>query len=278
MAQSKFASLASQLGDEPCLVEDTEEMFWLRELDDYQSRMALGNALAGQYRFKEAMIAYEGAKKIRRDDWQLYNRLGGASLTLRRFGAAWEHYQACLKLGAPIQAVALQIGVWHYLQGQYRKAAKWFARCLPCGDELAIAAIYWHTLSCYRCGEKPELLSQYHKDMDVGHHTAYRLCVSVFSGETDWRGALEQIRQERSELNIVISLYGLSCYLGLIGEAEKSASCLRELLEHDALWPCIAYLAAWNDIATDNSKKLDGSIMTARAVISWGSFSSLQEK
>ncbi len=247
MEPPKFASLASQLGDEPCLVEDTEEMFWLREQDDYQSRVALGNALVGQYRFREAVTAYESAKEIRHDDWQLHNRLGGASLTLRRFDAAWEHYQTCLKLGAPTQAAALQIGIWHYLQGRYQEAAEWFAMCLPCGDEQAIAAIYWHTLSCCRSGETPELLSKYHKGMDVGHHTAYRLCVSVFSGETDWRDALEQIHQERSELNIVISLYGLHSYLELIGKVEESASCLRELLKHEGLWPCIAYLAAWND-------------------------------
>lgn len=50
----KYASMDSQLGYAECEVEDTEEMFWLRELDDYQSMVSLGNALAGQYRFQDA--------------------------------------------------------------------------------------------------------------------------------------------------------------------------------------------------------------------------------
>lgn len=39
----KYASMDSQLGYVECEVEDMEEMFWLRELDDYQSMVSLGN-------------------------------------------------------------------------------------------------------------------------------------------------------------------------------------------------------------------------------------------
>lgn len=38
MGEVRYASLKSQPGREPCLAEDTEEMFWLRESDDYESR------------------------------------------------------------------------------------------------------------------------------------------------------------------------------------------------------------------------------------------------
>ncbi|MDE7366296.1 MAG: hypothetical protein K2N24_02950 [Lachnospiraceae bacterium] len=37
----KKATLESQLYDAPCTIEDTEEMFWLRESDDYQSKISL---------------------------------------------------------------------------------------------------------------------------------------------------------------------------------------------------------------------------------------------
>lgn len=88
MDEVKYTSLESQLGNAPCLCEDTEEMFWLRESDDYGSRVQLGNLLSGQYRFREALDAYCFAKKIRDDDPMLYIRLGGASLTLWRFDEA----------------------------------------------------------------------------------------------------------------------------------------------------------------------------------------------
>ena len=77
--------------------------------------------------------------------------------------------------------MAFPMGVWHYLSGDCISATDWFAKCLPCADELAIAVIYWHTLCCYRTGRELALLSMYHRDMDGGttRRTGWRcLCSS----------------------------------------------------------------------------------------------------
>ncbi|MFQ7618693.1 hypothetical protein, partial [[Clostridium] scindens] len=92
MEVSKYASIESQLGNAPCFCEDTEEMFWLRESDDYKSRVRLGNLLSKQYRFREAIDAYHSAEMIRSDDPLLYVSIGGAYLTLRRFDEAKKAY------------------------------------------------------------------------------------------------------------------------------------------------------------------------------------------
>jgi tetratricopeptide (TPR) repeat protein len=247
MENSLRSGLESQLGSIPCPVEDTEDIFWLRESDDYQSRVSLGNALAARYRFKEAADAYKSALRIRADDWKLLYRLAGANLTLRRFDEAMEGYRRCLDAGADIKAIAYPVGIGCYLQKDYPPAAEWFSRCLPCGDETAIAVIYWHTLSCYRCRQNPALLKEYHTAMQVGHHTAYRLAVSVFCGETAWERAGSQVDSERDELHTVIALYGICGFLDLIGKKEESGKYLDMLLKHDSFWPCVAYLAAWSD-------------------------------
>ncbi len=83
----------------PCTVEDTEEIFCLRKTDDYQSHVALGNALAAQYCSREAIETYREALLIRSDDWTAYNRLASAYLTIRRFDEAKECYHRCLALG-----------------------------------------------------------------------------------------------------------------------------------------------------------------------------------
>jgi Flp pilus assembly protein TadD, contains TPR repeats len=241
------ASLASQLGDEPCALEDAEEIFWLRELDDYRSRVALGDALSAQYRFREAVKAYRNALRIRSDDWRLMSHLAGADLTLRRFDDARAEYLRCLSLGANQKSIAYPLGVWHYLQGDYAEATARFGECLPCGDETAIAAIYWHTLSCYRAGLVPVLLKDYRQDMKVGHHTAYQLAVSVFCNELPWEQALRQAEQDENALNAVVAIYGLCGYLSFIGKKEESMCCLKQVLMRDSVWPCISYLAAWND-------------------------------
>ena len=247
MAEKIKAPLESQLGNSLCSIEDTEAMFWLRESDDYQSRFALGNSLAAQYRFKEAAAAYENALRIRQDDWKLQYSLGGAYLTVRQFDKAMAAYRRCTELGATEKVIAYPWGVSCYLQKDYGSAATWFEKVLPCDDEMAIAVIYWHTLSCYRTGSEPKLLRNYCKDMKVGHHTAYQLAVSVFFKETDWEQAILQIECEKSDLNYIISLYGLCGYLDHIGEHTRSNQYMAELLERDSVWPCISYLAAWND-------------------------------
>ena len=61
--EQRKASLDSQLGTARCEAEDTEELFWLRESDDYQSKAALGNALSAQYRFREAAESYLSAAR-----------------------------------------------------------------------------------------------------------------------------------------------------------------------------------------------------------------------
>ncbi len=241
------ASLQSQLKSAPCLCEDTEEMFWLRELDDYESRVRLGNLLSGQYRFREAVDAYLAAQRIRADDPMLYLRLGGAYLTLRRFAEAKSAYDACRAYGGKEQAVAYPMGVWHYLRGEYAAAAARFAGVLPCEDALGIAVLYWHALSCMR-GDLPDnLLPTYRAEMQVGHHTAYRSAVEVFLGRKTAESAYLAARQDENDLDAVVALYGVAVYLEQRGEAEQAREARRALLRREAVWPCISYLAAWND-------------------------------
>ena len=239
----KYASMDSQLGYAECEVEDTEEMFWLRELDDYQSMVSLGNALAGQYRFQDAIEVYEKAGRIKGNDGMLYVCLGGANLSIFHYEEAMKNYQRALSCGIPEKSVAYSIGVWHYLKGQYQTAADWWKKCLPCGDEMKIAIIYWHTLAAYRGGLEPELLKEYQADMDVGHHIAYKKAVSVFAGECEW----SQVSASHHALDDAVLFYGLSVYLEKLGEIAKVEQYIDETLKQEAVWPCISYLAAWND-------------------------------
>ena len=241
------ATLESQLFNAPCMVEDTEEMFWLRETDDYQSKISLGNALAAQYRFREAITAYLSAERIRNDDPMLYLRLGGAYLTIRLFDAALTAYNRSLSLGISRKTIAFPIGIWHYLMKDYENGAKWFMECLPCDDEMAIAVIYWHTLSCLRMNAFPSLLKEYHSGMLVGHHTAYRLAVSAMSGAESLEDAEMQTEQLQSDLDYVIAAYGISATFACKGHMKKSHRLNEHLLLRNSVWPCVSYLAAWGD-------------------------------
>ena len=251
MNGAKYASLESQLGNAPCLCEDTEEMFWLRESDDYESRMKLGSLLSGQYRFLDALDAYLSAEKIRSDDPALYSRLGGVHLTLRHFDAAKKAYDRSSSLSHNEKTVAYPSGVWNFLQGRYREAANCFAGVLPCGDEMKIAVLYWHAIACMRGHFPDELLPTYYDGMEVGHHTAYQAAVRVFSGLSPAEDVLSRTEQEKEDLDAVIALYGLACYYEYSGNKTKAKEVRRTLLQRESVWPCISYLAAWNDQITE---------------------------
>ena len=244
----KYASLESQLGDTTCLCEDTEEIFWLRESDDYESRVKLGNLLSGQYRFLEAVDAYHSAEIIRADDPMLYIRLGGAYLTLRHFDEAKQAYGKSYSLSGSEKSIAFPMGVWYYLQEDYQKAADNFAKVLPCGDEMKIAIIYWNVLCCMRGNMLDKLTETYRDDMQVGHHTAYKSVVEVILGKTTVDEALTQVEQDKNDLNAVVAMYGIAVYLEYSGQAKEARSLKESLLKRESVWPCIPYLTALNDM------------------------------
>ena len=233
------ASIESQLNNIPCDIEDTEEMFWLRESDDYQSKVKLGNLLAAQYRFKEAAQAYETAASIKSTEPTLFLSLGGSYLTLFKYDEALLAYEKAMSLGASAKALAYPLGILHYLKQDYHKACEYFLQCLPCGGEMKIAIIYWHTLASYLAGTTPTLLDEFTEDMDVGHHTAYKKAVSVFKTND------EPDCSSDNDLDKAIILYGLCIYYNHIGNNEKSSAILDEALKCDSVWPCVSYLAAY---------------------------------
>lgn len=252
MDEVKYASLESQLGDAPCLCEDTEAMFWLRESDDYESKVKLGNLLSGQYRFREALDAYHSAEQIRADDPMLYIRMGGAYLTLRLFHEAKAAYDKSLFLGGKEKTVAYPMGVWYYLQEKYQEAADCFAKVLPCADEMGIAVLYWNALCCMRGNLPDKLLAMYHETMQVGHHKAYQSAVEVFLGKISADEMLQKAEQDQNDLDAVVAMYGIAVYLEHCGRAEDAKKTAESLLLRESVWPCISYLAAWNERNSKN--------------------------
>lgn len=184
------------------------------------------------------------------DDKMLYVRLAGALLTVRQFSEAKSGYVAALNHGATEKSIAYYIGVWHYLQGEYAAADEWFKRYLPCGDEMTIAVIYWHTLCCARIGKEAELLTMIRDDMKVGHHTAYLTAMRVFDKTVDPETAITALEDEKSDLNFVVTAYGLCVYFEKTGDHARVELIRTRLLEKEGVWPCISYLAAWNDAVT----------------------------
>lgn len=245
MNQNK-ASCESQLYGGVCDICDTEQMHWCRLSDDYQSKMTLAGLLISQYRYTEALTAFEEAEKIRSDEAALYLKIAGTNLTLLRYDEAKKAYRKAIELGANEKALAYPLAVRQYLMGNYAKAAELFRKCLPCGDELKISVIYWEILSCLKSGIKSQLCGEYSSEMNVGHHTAYQLAVRVMLGEIEEAAALLEI-EKANDLDFVIAAYGIAEYMKLCGRNEEGNALTQRLFEKESIWPCISYLAALSE-------------------------------
>ncbi len=248
------ASRDSQLGSASCAVGDTEEMYWLRQNDDAQSKLALAGALIGQYRYREAAQALESALKLRSGDAAIWSRLGGVRLTLLDFDGSLAAYEQARRCGAEEKTLAFPLAVRAYMLGDFAAAAERFANCLPCDGETAVSVIYWHTLCRLREGREPDLLCRRGTIGSVGHHSAYLKAVSLFAGDVTATGLADELTSA-NDLDFAIAGYGLYRYLSREGGTDGSSVLLGQILDRESVWPCIASLAAWNDAR--NARKED---------------------
>ncbi|MBQ3791860.1 MAG: hypothetical protein II797_02025 [Clostridia bacterium] len=226
-------------------VRDTEEMFWLRRNDDFQSQKELGALLSAQYRFREAAAVWEEAMAVFGNDAALWLRIGGAKLTVRDFDGASKAFETYRSLLGREEPLRYPLGVWYYLKGDYRTAETWFERILPCDGEMTVAAVYWHSLCCLREEREMSLLPVGLTVRDVGHHTAYLRALEVLAGRRDAEETARSLGQSGSDLDECIVAFALACLYR--SEEKEEKGLLDAVLEREEAWPCVPYLAAWND-------------------------------
>ena len=240
----RYASPESQYEGTGAVPLDTAEMFWLRMEDDYAGRVKLGGLLVRQYRYREAVDVYRAAERIRQDDPMLYLRLGGALLTLFRFGEARTCCEQAAALGMETRKTAFYFGAWDYLTGRYGAAEKRFRQIIPADDENTVSAVYWHTLAAAKAGDRPDLLAELRPGLDPGHHAAYSRALRVFTGEASADEVLALARVEKSDLDAAILGYALAVRYESAGELPRARECLDLALARESVWPCVASLAA----------------------------------
>lgn len=240
----------SQLAGGALEVGDRHDVAAARGARDFDGCVALGKALSKQWRYLEAADAYSMALDLRPDDPAALRLRAGSYLSTLQCGKAQADLVRCLALGADELDVTYRLGLCAYFSHDYAGAMAQLEACMPlCDDEMGIAVIYWHTLCAYRLHADHALLRRYHAGMQVGHHTAYELAMSVCAGANGVDAALTALDDQPEDLEYVIALYGICLFLQHTGEKARAEAQMRRLLARDGFWPCYAYLAAWGDQA-----------------------------
>ncbi len=243
------ASCKTELCDLPCDIADSKEVAEARaDINGFDGYVELGKALSRQLRYREAAEAFSKALDEKPDEPDVLRLRAGRYLSTLQTEKARADLEKCLALGGEALDLHYRLGLCDYYAANYRRAMRHFEVCRPLADdEMGIAAIYWHTLCSYRCGEPASLLSAYHTGMKVGHHFAYEKAVRVCAGDCSIMDMLSELADECEDLHYTITAYGLSLYLDRIGRNADACELIQKVLERDSFWPCYAYLAAWND-------------------------------
>jgi tetratricopeptide (TPR) repeat protein len=238
----------SQLGGGPCSVNDTEEIAALRSKEDYESLMQLAQALSFQLRYREATAVYSRAIAMEPDATKAYRLRAARYINSLQPAKAMEDFLYCREHGGDVVDLSYRIGLCLYFMGRYQWAMEEFRICFAhSDDEMGIAAIYWHTLSAWRCGEDASLLKKYHSNMNVGHHTGYEKAVALAAGATTLDEFYQVLTAEKEDLEFSIVAYGGYGYLAYIGKTDAAQELLSEVVCRDSFWISYAYIAAWND-------------------------------
>lgn len=215
-----------------------------RGKDGYDALLALGDALARQMRYREALGAARAAMALRPDAPEPLRLCAGRRLTLLRLAQARQDFLRCMALTGETPDVTYRLGLCCRLQNDHAAARDWFVRCFEKADtELGVAAIYWEALSAMRLDERPALLSEYRPDMATEHHAAYARAVSAMAGEIPAGELPESLRGGQSDMDFAILAYGAAALLARAGDTGRAAALRERMLQRDADWPCFAWLA-----------------------------------
>ena len=223
--------------------------------DCYEGYLELGNALVRQFRYHEAIEAFTLAVNEKPEELRPLRLRAARYLTTLQLVNAAADFKKCLELGGEELDVKYRLGLCAYYSADYVLAMDYFEQCEPIAeDSMKIAAIYWHSIAAFRCGEAPKLLDKYHVGMNVGHHIGYEKCSGVYSGAYLFENILRETEEIESDLDYAILAYGLAEYMLCTGNKEQGMELLRKIIKREGFWPCFAYLAAWNDVYNKNTE------------------------
>lgn len=240
-AEAELAGKNIYVGDSAAVAEAR------KNASSPEGLIVLGDALANQMRYREALECYTKAYGLD-PKTEYLRKMAGKELSLIMTGPARDHLMECLEAGWDIGDVYYQLALCDYFEGKYASARKSFAKMLNLyNDEMGIAVIYWHTMASFKLGEEPVLLEKVRDDMDIGHHTAYFGAMQTAKGKMTPEELYERIAAEDYDVDYGIMLYGLREYLASAGDRSRYEEFTSSILERDSWWITFAYLACWKE-------------------------------
>jgi imidazolonepropionase-like amidohydrolase len=243
---------------------------------DADRLLAAAAALAGLWRYGDAIRVYDRAIATAPGDWRAYRFRGHRRISLRRFDAAVRDLERARELAPHSFDVSYHLALAYYLRGEFAAAADEYARCmglaedpaalallregrLPQGfracmhmaeadnDRVAMAEWRWRALRrAGRDAEAARLLDTIRPDMQVTSNRAYLETLLYHRGLLDEATLMDPatLTENRFEtLGYAIAVGHL-----LDGRPERARRLLDAIVERGDRWNAFGFIAAEADL------------------------------
>lgn len=225
--------------------------------DDFDLVVALGDALAFQMRYHEALECFERATQMRPDDYKTRRKRAGRYLSTLNLDKAEVEFEWCIAHADEKLDPLYMLACCNYCKGEYQKAKTMFDECLTLArdnGDMYVASLFW-TIACSVQLEKDVSgdLEKFFGDVQIGHHTGYLQTLKLFAGAP--LAECDNIPKE-DELQLCIFTYGVHLYYKHKQNALLADAFLAGTLKLDTYFSAFAYLGAYTEYMRENAMKL----------------------
>ncbi len=214
----------------------------------FKTYMQLGNALAFQMRYNEAIECYEKAKELCPNNYSAIRKCAGRYLSVLKIQEAKEGFVWCVNNGSDLLDAKYMLGCALYYEGDFIGAKNLFDECLILSEtdgDMYVASLFWAVACLVRMGENVDSeMKKYDDDIKIGHHTGYKQSLKLFRGE---KFEICDNIEEEDELQKCIFYYGAHLYYLANSNHVLADKYLEKTLSLDTYFSAFAYLGAYTE-------------------------------
>jgi tetratricopeptide (TPR) repeat protein len=238
--------------------------------------LAAAAARAGVWRYGEAIALYTRGIERYPDDWRFHRFRGHRYISTRRFDEAVRDLERAAALDSLSFDVAYHLGLAHYLQGDFERAAQVYGRCmdlaeseaalalersgqLPQGfrscmamaanDNDRVAMADWRYRALRRAGRHEEaarLLETIHPDMRVGSNATYLETLLFYKGLKPEEEILDPSRFTGNQLETIT--YAVANWHQIEGDTARAHAMFQRIVDEGSQWSAFGYIGAETEL------------------------------
>lgn len=219
--------------------------------DKPETIILYGRALAGLWRYHDAIEAYSKGITAHPDHAMLYRYRGHRYISVREFGQAVFDLSRAAELNDHDFDIWYHLGLAYYLLGEFEKALPAYEKCLAVAsdDDSKIAVANWLNITLRRLGKRSRanaLLADIKEGMEVVENQSYYDLLLLYKGLKS--AADIEARASASDLDLATTGYGIGAWHLTRGERDKAFEIFKKIVE-TKYWPAFGYIAAEAELA-----------------------------